>query len=137
MGTGNDKTRAELTACRCGRPSTETARPHRRVAAAVAVTGASIPAMSARRPYKSRPGRYKGERKLVGARVWTEIVEQVDEQLGVVERTQNDWLAAAILVALDNPEAVQRALRRIDERDPRPGAAKQLSLAEEVLDRTA
>ncbi|GAA4554837.1 hypothetical protein GCM10023175_53790 [Pseudonocardia xishanensis] len=122
---------------RSDQPVEETPSRPRRVAPVVAVTGAKIPPMSARRPYKSRPGRYKGERKLVGARVWTEIVEQVDEQLGVVERTQNDWLAAAILVALDNPDEVRRALARIDERDPRPRAAKQLSLAEEVLDRTA
>jgi hypothetical protein len=107
----------------------------RRVAEALAVTADKIPAMSARRPYKRRPGSYKGERKLVGGRVWTEIADQVDEARG--NRTQNDWVAAAILVALDNPEAVKRALKRIDDLDPRPRAAKQLSLAEEVLDRSA
>lgn len=53
---------------------------------------------------------------MVGARVWTEIVKQVDEARSSLSR--NDWLTAAILVALDNPDALQGAVKRIDDLDP-------------------
>ncbi|RTL61749.1 MAG: hypothetical protein EKK42_34065 [Pseudonocardiaceae bacterium] len=91
--------------------------------------------MPTRRQYKPRPGSYRGERKLVGGRVWTEIVEQVDEARGDVSQT--DWVAAALLVALDHPDAVEEALERVKRLDPRNRGNKQLSLAEEVLDRSA
>jgi hypothetical protein len=73
--------------------------------------------MPTRRPYKPRPGSYRGDRKLVGGRVWTEIVEQVDKARGGVSQT--DWLAAALLVALDHPDAVEEALARVARLDPR------------------
>jgi len=63
---------------------------------------------------------------LVGARVWTKIVKQVDEARSSLSR--NDWLTAAILVALDNPDALQEAVKRIDDLDP-SRAFKKLSLA--------
>lgn len=122
-------------ACRCNTPAGESPRADRRVAPALAVTGANMPPMPTRRQYKPRPGSYRGERKLVGGRVWTEIVEQVDEARGATSQT--DWVAAALLVALDHPDAQREALKRIERLDPRTRANKQLSLAEEVLDRTA
>lgn len=122
-------------ACRRDDPAGESLCRHRRVAPALAVTGAKIPAMPTRRQYKPRPGSYRGERKLVGGRVWTEIVEQVDEARGDVSQT--DWVAAALLVALDHPDAVEEALERVKRLDPRNRGNKQLSLAEEVLDRSA
>jgi len=121
--------------CRCDRAAGESPCSDRRVATALAVTGASMPPMPTRRQYKPRPGSYRGERKLVGGRVWTEIVEQVDEARGTTSQT--DWVAAALLVALEHPDAQREALKRIERLDPRTRANKQLSLAEEVLDRTA
>ena len=148
MDTPNPPLRQDRTVCRSDQPVAETPSPRGASQPHLAVTGASIPAMSVRRPYRSRPGRYKGERKLVGARVWTEIVEQVDDQLEEVGCTQNDWLQAAVVVALENPDSLKLTLARLAEEEAertrariesasRQRAAKQLSLAEEVLDRSA
>ncbi|MFC7655154.1 hypothetical protein ACFQV8_01605 [Pseudonocardia benzenivorans] len=44
-------------------------------------------------------------------------MEQVDEARGDVSQT--DWIAAALLVALDHPAAMKAALHRIARLDPR------------------
>lgn len=112
----------------------------RRVAEAVAVTAGKILVMSERRRGKNGAAkRYKGPRDLVGARVWPEVVDRLDEARVLVERTRNDWIAAAILVALNRPVDMAKALQQIDELDPRPSHAKQLAFTDnqEDLDRSA
>lgn len=53
---------------------------------------------------------YKGERELIGGRVFphiTDLVDETREKLGGMSK--NDFVAAAILVALDHPDEVLAA----------------------------
>lgn len=120
--------------------SSKLVRSSRRATSPATVTAGKIPAMTTpgrRRGKNGAAKRYKGIRELIAARVWPEIAERVDTARG--PRTRNDWITAAILVGLDNPDAVEKALQQIDMLGPRPGAGHQLPFgdAEEALDRSA
>lgn len=53
--------------------------------------------------------RYKGPRELVGTRIPPRVTDRVDSERDALGLTRNDYLFAAILVALDNPDAIRHA----------------------------
>jgi hypothetical protein len=69
-----------------------------------------------------RRAHYAGDRTLVGGRVWPEVVARMKRTVKDMRRNQNDFIAAAILMALDDPETLKEALKKVDELDPRRAA---------------
>jgi len=91
------------------------------------------PMAERRRGKNGAAKRYKGPRELVATRVHPDIVLNIDEATVAATTTRNDWLYAAVLVALDHPDEVVAALRRVAP------SAPQLAFdgTEEVLDQSA
>jgi len=107
------------TLCRSRRPvDRPERRQHSREFSArcsrVAVTAGMIRVMSERRrARKPRPSRHKGERYLVGARISPELQDKVDEATELAGTTRNDWIMAAILLALEHPTEMAAMLPRV------------------------
>jgi len=95
-----------------------------------------MPRMSERRP-RGRNGaakRYKGPRELVGTRVPPEITGQIDEEREALGLTRNDYLFAAILMALEDPKTVQATAAKLTDQLTRALPSQdQLRLADEAL----
>lgn len=83
--------------------------------------------------------RYKGPREMVGTRIPPEVTEDIEEARAALGLTRNDYLFAAVLVALENPDAVRVAAETATEllekqRRAHPEAA-QLTLSPAAADR--
>lgn len=81
--------------------------------------------------------RYKGPRELVGTRVPPQVTDRVDDERANLSLSRNDWLFAAILVGLENPDLVREAAAALS--DMLPGQrgqeqAEQLRLASDAAD---
>lgn len=59
--------------------------------------------------------RYKGPRELVGARVPPQVTDRVDIARADLGLSRNDYLFAALLLALEHPEMVRAAAGSLDE----------------------
>lgn len=59
--------------------------------------------------------RYKGPRDFVGARLPPEVVNEIEEARADLGLTRNDYLFAATLVALNNPDAIRDAAEAATE----------------------
>lgn len=92
--------------------------------------------MSGRRP-RGRNGaanRYKGPRELVGTRVPPEINDQIDDEREALGLTRNDYIFAAILMALEDPEKVRTTATTLKDMLPNRRTSTeddQLRLADE------
>ncbi|MEV1296154.1 hypothetical protein [Pseudonocardia sp. NPDC049635] len=88
--------------------------------------------------------RYKGPRELVGTRVPPQFTDRVDEARGDLGLTRNDYLFAALVVAIENPDAIRAAAATLEDMLPQrrtSPASEQLAMAgsddEEDFARTA
>lgn len=88
--------------------------------------------------------RYKGPRELVGTRVPPQFTDRVDDARNELGLTRNDYLFAALIVAIENPEAVREAAATLEDMLPRRRPSplnEQLAIAdsddEEAFARTA
>ena len=59
--------------------------------------------------------RYKGPRDMVGARIPPEVVREIEEARADLGLSRNDYLFAAALIALENPDAVRAAAETATE----------------------
>lgn len=96
------------------RSGTKNSGAIRRVALPVTVTAGMIRVVTER-----RRGSYKGPRELVGTRVHVGKKDEIDRAVadaGAANR--NDWIAAAIELALNNPQQLRSELRRLRAERP-------------------
>lgn len=59
---------------------------------------------------RRRTARYRGERVLVGARIRPAHADGIDKLCDQVGATRNDWIEAALKVAMAKPDEVAKAL---------------------------